>query len=271
MKLHPDIAGAHSFVIKDTLHVPLGSVFGSNVSPHNWEVIALARTKLAEWLQIQSNVKKIENKQKNLLDLIKFPEDVFHPKEYFTQDTPYSKNKGVMAEGVRLPTQNAMFIDDNLMADVWEYLRPALACSAEDLFILLGHPEEHIRKSPLSMDKYYESPCSYCRKQLRYLINTRRLTVAITEEKREEILDILLNEWHSKRKSFTLREAASFFGLIAFLSICTAWGKYLYIALQHSMYKALKFNTIFVFKSEKFQYFTQLINSKNKDIAKFFK
>ena len=121
------------------------------------------------------------------------------------------------------------------------------------------------------MDKCYETLCSYCMKQLGYLMNTRRLTVAITEEKREETLDILLNEWHSKRKSFTFKEAASFLGLIAFLATCTAWGKYLYMYLQHSMYKALKFNTRFVFKNDKFQSFTQLINSKNKDIAKIFK
>ena len=102
------------------------------------------------------------------------------------------------------------------------------------------------------MDKHFESLCSYSRKQLGYLINTRELTVAIAEEKRIEILEILTTEWHSKRKSFTLREAASLLGLIAFLAICTAWGKYLYIALQHSICKALKFNTRFVFESKKF-------------------
>ena len=57
-----------------------------------------------------------------------------------------------------------MFVDDNLMADTWEHLRPALAASVEALFMLLGFPEEHIRKSPLSMDKYFESLCSYSRK-----------------------------------------------------------------------------------------------------------
>ena len=145
-----------------------------------------------------------------------------------------------------------MFVDDNILADIWKLLRPTLAASVEDLFILLGFPEEELRKSPLLMDKYFESLCSCIRKQLGYLINTRELTVAIAEEKRQEILEILLTDWHSKRKSFTLREAASFLGLIAFLAACTAWGKYLCIALQYSIYKALKFNTRFVFESKKF-------------------
>ena len=206
IKLHPDVTGAHAFVIKNKLYVPLGSVFGSNVSPHNWEVIALSRTKLAEWLQKQPNIKEIEEKHKDLLNLIQFPEDIFHPPEEYVQDTPDSINKGVIENGIRLPTQHAMFVDDNLMADIWEYLRPALAASTEALFILLSFPEETLRKSPLSIYKYYESLCSYSRKQLGYLINTRQLTVEITEEKRKEIIEILLTEWHSKRKKCFLLE-----------------------------------------------------------------
>ena len=190
--------------------------------PHNWEVISLSRTKLSEWLQTQPNIKEIEEKHKDLLDLIKFPDDVFNPREEFTQATPDSKNKGVIEDGVCLSTHNFIFVDDNLMADTWEYLKPALAASVEALFILLGFPKEHLRKSDLSIGKFYESLCSYSRKQLGYLINTRKLTVAITEEKRKEILEILLNDWHSKRKSFTLKEAAALLGLIAFLATCTA-------------------------------------------------
>ena len=47
---------------------------------------------------------------------------------------------------MRLPTQNAMFVDDNLMVDTWENLKPALATSVEALFILLGYPEEELKK-----------------------------------------------------------------------------------------------------------------------------
>jgi len=35
IKLHPDVAGAHAFIIRNKLYLPLGSVFGSNISPHN--------------------------------------------------------------------------------------------------------------------------------------------------------------------------------------------------------------------------------------------
>ena len=84
-----------------------------------------------------------------------------------------------------------MFIDDNFMAGTWENLRPALVASTEALFILLDYSNEILRKSYLLMDKYYESLCSYLRKQLGKQIDTRRLLVTITKEKRAEILKIL--------------------------------------------------------------------------------
>ena len=145
-------------------------------------------------MQTQPNIIEIEEKHKDLLSLIKFPKDVFHSKEALVQATPDPKNKRAIVDGVRLPTQNAIFVDNNLMADTWENLRPALATSVKALFILLGYPEEELRKSPLSMDKYYESLYSYCRKKLGYLTDTRKLIVAITKEKRKKILEILLNE-----------------------------------------------------------------------------
>ena len=46
--MDPDVAGAHAFIIINKLKVPLGSVFGSNMSPHNWEVITLSKIKLAK-------------------------------------------------------------------------------------------------------------------------------------------------------------------------------------------------------------------------------
>ena len=113
---------------------------------------------------MQPNIREIEEKHKDLLNLIQFPENIFQSKDKFVQATPDSINTGVIENGIRLPTQNVMFVDDNLMADTWEYLRPTLAASVEALFILLEFPEETLRKSPLSMDKYYESLCSYSRK-----------------------------------------------------------------------------------------------------------
>ena len=40
VKLHPQIAASHAYSVGQTLHMSIGSVFGTNVIPHNWEVLA---------------------------------------------------------------------------------------------------------------------------------------------------------------------------------------------------------------------------------------
>lgn len=136
--------------------------------------------------------------------------------------------------------------------------------------MLLDHLNEQLRKSPLSMDKYYESLCSYERKQLGKQINTRKLIVTITEARREEILKILVTVWHDKRKILTLREAAELLGALSFLAQDCPAAKYLYISLQHSVYKALKLNSKFAFSSVKFAKFLEFTTNKYKEIANFF-
>ena len=43
VKLHSQVAAAHAHSVGQTLHTPIGSVFGTNVIPHNWEVFAQYR------------------------------------------------------------------------------------------------------------------------------------------------------------------------------------------------------------------------------------
>jgi len=164
-----------------------------------------------------------------------------------------------------------MYVDDNLLVDIWGYLKPALAASIEALFVLLGFPDESLRKSSLSMEKYVDSLCSYSRAQLARQVNTRDLNISIPPTKREEILQTLRTTWHKKRKSFILREGASLLGMLQFLSQSYLFGHYLYISLQHSIYVALKFNIQYIFTSPKFERFTNFINLKDTCIAEFFK
>jgi len=80
-----------------------------------------------------------------------------------------------------------MFIDNNLIIDVWKYPRLALATSAKTLFILLGYSEEELRKIPLSIDYYHKSLYSYSRKQLDYnifILGVQLYLLLLREEKR---------------------------------------------------------------------------------------
>ena len=65
-------------------------------------------------------------KHSAIVYLIKLPKDTEKFPHLLVQDVDDSFNKGLVSNGNRGPTQNAMFIDDNLIADIWVHLKPAL-------------------------------------------------------------------------------------------------------------------------------------------------
>ena len=73
------------------------------------------------------------------------------------------------------------------------------------------------------MDKCCDRICSYICAQLEILVNTRSLTLSIPEDKRENLVKIILTAWNNARKSFTLREIATLLGIVAHLAIATQW------------------------------------------------
>ena len=159
---------------------------------------------------------------------------------------------------------------DNLLVDAWNILRIALARSMESLCDILGHPDETQRKILLSLDKHLESLCSYSRKQLRRLVNARKLTASIPKEKRQAVLTILKSTWQKKRKCFTILEIAALLGALGDIAQTIPFGKHLCIALQDSAYKALKLNAQLVFNSPMLAKFTKFVASKHSEIASFF-
>ena len=114
-----------------------------------------------------------------------------------------------------------MFVDDNLLADGQEELTPSIDTSAESLLMLLGEEKSLLRKSPLSMGKYYNRICSYLCTKLGIVIKTRSLTISIPDEKIGNLIKIILTEWYNARKSFTLREISSLLGIVAHLEMAT--------------------------------------------------
>ena len=94
-------------------------------------------------------------KHRDLIDLVKLPNDVgicSHSLVYITAD---NVNKGVFSDRKRGPNQCTMLVNDNLLLGLWAHLKPALSCSAESLHVLLGKPDMKLRRSTLSVDKHY--------------------------------------------------------------------------------------------------------------------
>ena len=258
IKYNPEIAQAFSAIVHNTLWIPTGQVFGGNTSAQNFEGLARARELLAEHLS-SLEYAHLQIKHADLLKLIKFSTP--HNKStIFTPAIPDSINKGVLdINGKHTNTKHNMFVDDNVIAEIPSRIRQAQAASAESLFRIAGFPNESIRRSPLSMDKYYAATCSYTKKQLGYLINTRTMYVTFPEEKFLSMTQVL-QDWHSKRKSYTIKQAARLAGSLEFFASVSPWIRFLSTSLKHSILLALRKNTAHVSKDPHMQ--EQLSESK---------
>ena len=88
---------------------------------------------------------------------------MFQCADYFIPATADSINNGVIQNRIEAPTENNMCVNDTLLVDTWDRLKIALVYSIEALYDILSHLDETLRKSPLFLDKYFESLWSYNR------------------------------------------------------------------------------------------------------------
>jgi hypothetical protein len=201
------------------LIIPCGLQFGCTFSPANFVPLADAREQLAESLSMDTELVHIH---KEYLDLVQFSPD---PDESvsFIQATSCVTHQGVFhTDGSRKNTKHNTFVDDNLMAETKKFMPQAMAASIEALFRLLGRPDIQYRKAALCLEKFVKATCSYNKTQLGKVINTRTMKVSMTKERIEK-MTIQLDHWHSKRKSFTLKQGAQLLGLLEHASTYVVW------------------------------------------------
>jgi len=242
IKYNPEVAAAFSASLFGTLWIPTGQVFGGNTSAQNFEGFAKAREYLSE---SYSNTKYsyLIQKHSSILDLIDYAHEASSSYP-FVPATSDNTHKGVLLpDGLPVNTPHHTFVDDNHIADILPRIRQAQAASVEGLFNILGTPEPHLRRTVLSEDKYYQQQCGPSKLQLGYLVNTRMMTIGFAEERLCMVRD-LLHLWYSKRKSYTIKEAARLAGNIEFIASTTVWLRFLSVALKHSILTALRKNTV---------------------------
>ena len=80
--------------------------------------------------------------------------------------------------------------------------------------MLLGDPYHIASKSPISMDKYCKTKCSYCKTQIGILVSMRSMTIVITPTKRSELLKPVTTIMNYFPTCFSLREDVFLFGLV---------------------------------------------------------
>ena len=150
-----------------------------------------------------------------------------------------SKNHGAINNGIHTNSEHHMFVDDNLIAEIHDHVMQAMAASIEALFLVLGPDMHTIHRSNLSMKKFYQSICSYKKSQLGLSINTRTMIVSLPTEKFNEITALLKN-WHSNRKTFIIKEAATLLGKLKNAATVCTWARFLFLSLRHVILLALR-------------------------------
>jgi hypothetical protein len=58
--------------------------------------------------------------------------------------------------GKRLPSEHNMFVDENLIAEIWPIMKLAMAASIKSLLLILGYDKTVKRQFALSLNKYFK-------------------------------------------------------------------------------------------------------------------
>eukprot|EP00980_Cylindrotheca_fusiformis_P018748 scaffold6243_cov82-Cylindrotheca_fusiformis.AAC.1 len=173
-KFNPNVVGMHAFLLFGALFLSTGQVFGGNTCPANFEPIARAREELARFLWHQPDT--IARVRQHLPTLPSPVRPTLEDCRLFTPAEADSINTGVLkSDGSRIAPLFKHHVDDNLYAEVEEFLEKTLAASILALYLILGFPSS-INRDVVSWEKFL-TQLGHRRRCLGWILDTRRLTV----------------------------------------------------------------------------------------------
>ena len=196
-KLHYQTAAAHFCSFGQELCIPIGSVF-SLASSYVIDKDSHNLVEKSKVFAIFPDLDKSIQKYSELINLVKLPKNEEKCLRLLAYATADKINKGAFGGRKQVPNQHAMLTGYSMVTDVQARLKPALTCSVESIFVLLGDPGKQVRKILLYVDKHYKALCSCVCKQLGVLISTRNLKISVLEGKRKDLIKIMLTVWNSR-------------------------------------------------------------------------
>jgi hypothetical protein len=137
------------------------------------------------------------------------------PTTKITQAFPCVINKGTL--DARLPAR--IYVDDALLLGLSRgQMELRLAVLIEAIFVIMGTPDTAVCQCPLALNKWLELIVASRQKMLGLIVDTNSLTVGISPDYVEEVLDLLNSTWHSHRHHFTVGEAQKLTGKLGQLA-----------------------------------------------------
>ena len=116
-------------------------------------------------------------------------------------------------------------------------MHQALALGFEATFTIMGHPCPSLCPVAVNLDKLEELVVSPSQILLGLLVNTREMTVSISDEFCRETLALLTTTWHHRRQSFTVKKLELLVGKLG--CIAQAYRPF-YFFMSH-LYSSLAF------------------------------
>ncbi|KAL7525949.1 hypothetical protein ACHAWF_001576 [Thalassiosira exigua] len=202
-RIFADLVWAFGFVIGPLFFAANAMVIGSVTSASSWEPF---RTAIAAMATAYFYRAELVERLRQLLDMPQWTQ-LPEPDTQFAKARACSKNRGVFnVDGTRMPTPHCLYVDDNLLVDVREYLPRALTGAAEAIFTIMERSMPQLRQVALSLEKWEKLVVAPRNVLLGLQLDTRAMTVGITDEYRAEVTTMLEQDWPSHCTHFTVGE-----------------------------------------------------------------
>lgn len=102
-------------------------------------------------------------------------------------------------------------------------MRRLLNAMIKAIFIVMGRRDDVGRQCHLALDKWEGMLISHDFIYIGLKLNTRRMTVGITDKYRNELIELMDKCWNKAKKTFTVKELQELIGKIARLGEACRW------------------------------------------------
>jgi hypothetical protein len=220
----------HGFIGDGKLGLCTGMTFGDNYSPSNFEPVAVLRNQHAKYLWSNEATKTLAACS-HYIEKLKI-DPATDDERPFGKANKDSLNPGVLnADGSRQPPEYAAHVDDNIYADVEEFLPLTIAASVTALEDVFGgnHPNQEPVLSDEKLHLFYQE----FRTLLGHEPDSRSMKVRISRRRREKILAFIREEgWLEKHKKATIKEIAQLLGMLQSACEFFDWGMAQLLVMQ---------------------------------------
>ncbi len=192
-RIHADLTGAFGFIADELYNLATAMVFGSTASASSWDAFRRAIKALTKVFATRPD---LVVRHKKFIDMLKWEEIV--PSAKLTPAFSCTINRGIMDDaGNWIDHPACIYVDNALMLALnADHMKMVLAATIEAIFIVMDEPDIAVRQCPLAMDKWLELVIGPKQTMLGLIINTNRLTVAISPKYLQEVLELLNSTWH---------------------------------------------------------------------------